>query len=69
MIHALTLLGVLLVLAPLARFIPLATLAAVLFVVAYNMGEWREIGSIVRLGRGRQARSGSSPSRSPSWPT
>jgi MFS superfamily sulfate permease-like transporter len=29
--------------APLARFVPLATLAAVLFVVAYNMGEWREI--------------------------
>src|SRR6202158_2109690 len=50
MIHALTLLGVVLVLAPLARFIPMATLAAVLFVVAYNMGEWREIGSIVRLG-------------------
>ncbi|MDP9114733.1 MAG: SulP family inorganic anion transporter [Acidobacteriota bacterium] len=50
MIHALTLLGVVLVLAPLARFVPMATLAAVLFVVAYNMGEWREIGSIVRLG-------------------
>ena len=43
MIHALTLLGVVLVLAPLARFIPMATLASVLFVVAYNMGEWREI--------------------------
>jgi SulP family sulfate permease len=50
MIHALTLLGVILVLAPLAKFIPMATLAAVLFVVAYNMGEWREIGSILRLG-------------------
>jgi len=50
MIHAFVLLGVVLVLAPLARFIPMATLAAVLFVVAYNMGEWREIGSIVRLG-------------------
>ena len=48
-IHALTLLGVVLVLAPMARFIPLPTLAAVLFVVAYNMGEWREIGSILRL--------------------
>ncbi len=35
--------------APLARFVPLATLAAVLFVVAYNMGEWREIGTILRL--------------------
>lgn len=48
-IHAVTLLVVVLALAPLARFIPLATLAAVLFVVAYNMGEWREIGSILRL--------------------
>ena len=37
MIHALTLLAILLVAAPLARFIPLAALAAVLFVVAYNM--------------------------------
>ncbi len=33
--------------APLARFIPLAALSAVLFVVAYNMGEWREIGPIL----------------------
>ncbi len=48
-IHALTLLAVILLLAPLARFIPLATLAAVLFVVAYNMGEWKEIRSILRL--------------------
>jgi len=51
MIHALTLLAILLVAAPLARFVPLATLAAVLFVVAYNMGEWREIGTIVRLSK------------------
>ena len=51
MIHALTLLTILLVAAPLARFVPLATLAAVLFVVAYNMGEWREIGTIVRLSK------------------
>jgi sulfate permease, SulP family len=49
MVHALTLLGVVLVFASLARFIPLPTLAAVLFVVAYNMGEWREIGGILRL--------------------
>jgi sulfate permease, SulP family len=51
MIHALTLLAILLVAAPLARFVPLATLAAVLFVVAWNMGEWREIGSILRLSK------------------
>ncbi|MGB6743333.1 MAG: SulP family inorganic anion transporter [Terracidiphilus sp.] len=49
MVHALTLLVILLAAAPLARFVPLATLAAVLFVVAYNMGEWREIGTILRL--------------------
>ena len=51
MVHALTLLVILLVAAPLARFVPLATLAAVLFVVAYNMGEWREIGGILRLSK------------------
>jgi len=49
MIHALTLLAILLVAAPLASYIPLATLAAVLFVVAYNMGEWKEIGGIFQL--------------------
>jgi SulP family sulfate permease len=49
MIHALTLLGVLVVAAPLASYIPLTTLAAVLFVVAYNMGEWNEIGGLLRL--------------------
>jgi len=49
MIHAITLLAVLLVAAPLASYIPLATLAAVLFVVAYNMGEWHEIGTIFHL--------------------
>jgi sulfate permease, SulP family len=51
MVHALTLLAILLVAAPLARFVPLGTLAAVLFIVAYNMGEWREIGTIVRLSK------------------
>ena len=42
MVHALTLLAVLLVAAPLASKIPLATLAAILLFVAWNMGEWRE---------------------------
>lgn len=51
MVHALTLLAILLVAAPLARFIPLATLAAVLFVVAWNMGEWQEIGGVLRLAK------------------
>ena len=49
MIHALTLLGILLVAAPLASYIPLTTLAAVLFVVAYNMGEWNEIGAVLQM--------------------
>ena len=49
MVHAVTLLVIVLLLAPLAIHVPLATLAAVLFVVAYNMGEWREIGGIWRL--------------------
>ena len=50
-VHAFTLLTILLVAAPLARFIPLATLAGVLFVVAWNMGEWREIGGVLRLSK------------------
>src|SRR5882762_10472269 len=41
-IHAFTLLIVILVAAPLAKYIPLATLSAVLVVVAYNMGEWHQ---------------------------
>jgi SulP family sulfate permease len=47
--HALTLLVVVLAAAPLAQYIPLPTLAGILMVVAYRMGEWREIGSILRL--------------------
>ncbi|MGD9905071.1 MAG: SulP family inorganic anion transporter [Vicinamibacterales bacterium] len=49
LVHAVTLLLIVLLLAPLASHVPLATLAAVLFVVAYNMGEWGEIGDIWRL--------------------
>jgi len=41
-IHAATLLMIILVAAPLAKFIPLATLSAVLVVVALNMGEWHQ---------------------------
>ena len=42
MVHALTLLAVVLAAAPLAGHIPLAALAAILMFVAWNMGEWRE---------------------------
>jgi SulP family sulfate permease len=47
--HALTLLAILLFAAPLAKFVPLAVLSAILFVVAYNMGEWREIPELLKL--------------------
>jgi SulP family sulfate permease len=49
MIHAITVLVILLFAAPLAQYIPLAVLAAILFVVAYNMGEWREIPKLLKL--------------------
>lgn len=48
MIHALTLLGILAIGTSLAERIPLAVLAAILLVVAYNMGEWSEIPDILR---------------------
>src|SRR4030095_5208747 len=48
-VHAVTLLLVLLFAAPLARFIPMAVLAAILMMVAYNMGEWHEIPKLLRL--------------------
>ena len=41
MVHAVVLLLILVVLMPLASFIPMPIIAAVLFMVAYNMSEWR----------------------------
>jgi len=41
-VHAFTLLFIVLVAAPLAYFIPLPALSAILVFVAWNMGEWRE---------------------------
>jgi SulP family sulfate permease len=41
-VHALTLLAIVLVAAPLAEYVPLAALAGILLFVAWNMGEWRE---------------------------
>ncbi|HUN61595.1 MAG TPA: SulP family inorganic anion transporter [Candidatus Sulfotelmatobacter sp.] len=49
MIHALTLLAVILFAAPLVKNLPLAALAGILFMVAYNMGDWAEIPEILRL--------------------
>ncbi|MCA3069232.1 MAG: STAS domain-containing protein [Rhodocyclaceae bacterium] len=47
-VHALTLLAVVLVAAPAARYIPLTVLSAILIVVAWNMGEWGEFRELRR---------------------
>ena len=49
MIHALTLLAIVLFAAPLVKDVPLGALAAILMIVAYNMGEWQEIPEILKL--------------------
>jgi SulP family sulfate permease len=51
MIHALTLLAVILFAAPLVKNVPLAALASILFMVAYNMGDWAEIPEILKLSK------------------
>ncbi len=48
MVHALTLLLILKLFMPLAALIPMTTLAAILIVVAYNMGEWKEFFSLMK---------------------
>src|SRR5690606_14863695 len=47
-VHAFTLLVIMLVAAPLAGKIPLACLAGILVVVAYNMGEWHNFVSVLK---------------------
>src|SRR5579863_2741500 len=48
-IHAVTLLCILLFASKLVSFVPMAALAGILMVVAYNMGEWREIPQLLKL--------------------
>ena len=48
MVHAVVLLAFLLVLMPLAKMIPMPIIAAILFMVAYNMSEWRRFANICR---------------------
>ncbi|MCE4554791.1 SulP family inorganic anion transporter [Roseateles cellulosilyticus] len=48
-VHALTLLLILLAAAPLAAHVPLAALAGILLVVAWNMGEWHEFARLRRF--------------------
>lgn len=46
-VHAISLLLILVLFMPLAKMIPLASLAAILIVVAYNMSEWREFKALL----------------------
>ncbi|HWT77064.1 MAG TPA: sulfate permease [Mobilitalea sp.] len=48
MVHAVTLLLILVVLMPYAALIPMPTIAAILFMVAYNMSEWREFVGLIK---------------------
>ncbi|MBC7728518.1 MAG: STAS domain-containing protein, partial [Microbacteriaceae bacterium] len=48
-VHALALLAIVLVAAPLAVHVPLAVLAGILLYVAWNMGEWREFARLKRF--------------------
>jgi SulP family sulfate permease len=53
--HAITLLAIIFAAAPLARYIPLATLSAVLVNVALNMGEWHNFKRLTRWPRSETA--------------
>lgn len=48
MVHAVTLLLILVVLMPYAALIPMPAIAAILFTVAYNMSEWRNFVDLVK---------------------
>ena len=48
MVHSVTLLLVLVLLMPYAALIPMPTIAAILFMVAYNMSGWREFAELVK---------------------
>ncbi|MDF2514396.1 MAG: sulfate permease, SulP family [Herbinix sp.] len=48
MVHSVVLLLILVVLMPYASLIPMPTIAAILFMVAYNMSEWREFAGLMK---------------------
>jgi SulP family sulfate permease len=48
MVHSVTLLLILVVLMPYAALIPMPSIAAILFMVAYNMSEWREFVNLLK---------------------
>lgn len=47
-VHAVVLLLIMLIFAPLAKLIPMATLAGILIVVSYHMSEWQQFKSLLR---------------------
>ncbi|NFO05320.1 sulfate permease [Clostridium botulinum] len=47
-VHAVTLLAIMLILMPVAKLIPMTSLAAILAVVSYNMSEWRTFKSLLK---------------------
>jgi SulP family sulfate permease len=51
MIHAATLLAIVLFAAPLASYIPMPILAGILMMTAYGMGEWKQIPELLRLSK------------------
>lgn len=48
MVHSIVLFLILVVLMPYAALIPMPTIAAILFMVAYNMSEWREFLELIK---------------------
>lgn len=48
MVHAVVLLLIMIVFMPLAKAIPMATLSAILIIVAYNMSEWRSFKALLK---------------------
>ncbi|NBR30510.1 MAG: STAS domain-containing protein, partial [Betaproteobacteria bacterium] len=53
MLHAVTLLIIILIAAPLAKHIPLACLSAILMTVALHMGDWSQFKTMTRYSKGR----------------
>ncbi len=50
-VHALVLLGIMVLFAPYAKLIPMSCLAGILIVVAYHMSEWKQFRSILKGNR------------------
>lgn len=49
MVHAIILLLIMILLMPLAKMIPMTVLSAILIIVSYNMGEWKEMKEMMNL--------------------